>query len=40
MAAADALVDDLFRREAGPIAAWLARLLGAGRLDLDRKSVV
>src|SRR5262249_38963683 len=34
MTQADPLVDDLFRREAGKISAWLARLLGPGRLDL------
>jgi RNA polymerase sigma-70 factor, ECF subfamily len=39
MAEADALVDDLFRREAGKIAAWLARLLGPSRLDLIEDAV-
>ena len=34
MTQADPLVNDLFRREAGKISAWLARLLGPGRLDL------
>jgi RNA polymerase sigma-70 factor, ECF subfamily len=34
-----ALVDDLFRREAGKISAWLARLLGPGRLDLIEDAV-
>src|SRR3979490_1830387 len=34
MAQADPLVGDLFRREAGKISAWLARLLGPSRLDL------
>src|ERR1700758_5538279 len=33
-AQADPLVDDLSRREAGKISAWLARLLGPARLDL------
>jgi len=37
--AADALVGDLFRREAGRISAWLARLLGVGRLDLIEDAV-
>jgi RNA polymerase sigma-70 factor (ECF subfamily) len=37
--AADALVGDLFRHEAGRISAWLARLLGAGRLDLIEDAV-
>jgi RNA polymerase sigma-70 factor (ECF subfamily) len=36
---AEPLVDDLFRREAGKIAAWLARLLGPGRLDLIEDAV-
>src|SRR5215831_16344003 len=36
---ADPLVDDLFRREAGKISAWLARLLGPGRLDLIEDAV-
>jgi RNA polymerase sigma-70 factor, ECF subfamily len=39
MAGADALVNDLFRREAGKIAAWLARLLGPSRLDLIEDAV-
>jgi RNA polymerase sigma-70 factor, ECF subfamily len=39
MAEADALVDDLFRREAGKISAWLARLLGPSRLDLIEDAV-
>jgi RNA polymerase sigma-70 factor (ECF subfamily) len=39
MAEADALVDDLFRREAGKIAAWLARLLGPSRLELIEDAV-
>ena len=39
MTPADALVDDLFRREAGRIAAWLARLLGTSRLDLIEDAV-
>jgi RNA polymerase sigma-70 factor, ECF subfamily len=34
-----ALVDDLFRREAGKISAWLARRLGPGRLDLIEDAV-
>ena len=34
-----ALVDDLFRREAGKISAWLARLLGPRRLDLIEDAV-
>ena len=34
MSPADTLVDDLFRREAGKISAWLARLLGPSRIDL------
>jgi RNA polymerase sigma-70 factor (ECF subfamily) len=38
-AEAGALVDDLFRREAGKIVAWLARLLGLGRLDLVEDAV-
>src|SRR5262249_31107801 len=38
-APADPLVDDLFRREAGKISAWLARLLGPGRLDLIEDAV-
>ncbi|HEV8026228.1 MAG TPA: DUF6596 domain-containing protein [Stellaceae bacterium] len=39
MAGADALVDDLFRREAGKISAWLARLLGPSRLELIEDAV-
>ena len=39
MTPADSLVDDLFRREAGKISAWLARLLGPGRLDLIEDAV-
>ena len=39
MTQADTLVDDLFRREAGKISAWLARLLGPGRLDLIEDAV-
>ena len=39
MAGADALVTDLFRREAGKISAWLARLLGPSRLDLIEDAV-
>lgn len=39
MTRADPLVDDLFRREAGKIAAWLARLLGPARLDLIEDAV-
>src|SRR5690348_12789188 len=38
-APADPLVDDLFRREAGKISAWLARLLGPSRLDLIEDAV-
>src|SRR5689334_16922551 len=38
-AQADPLVDDLFRREAGKISAWLARLLGPARLDLIEDAV-
>src|SRR5215831_890168 len=38
-APADPLVDDLFRREAGKISAWLARLLGPGRLDLIEDAI-
>src|ERR1700722_4880471 len=38
-AQADVLVDDLFRREAGNISAWLARLLGPSRLDLIEDAV-
>jgi RNA polymerase sigma-70 factor, ECF subfamily len=34
-----ALVDDLFRREVGKISAWLARVLGPGRLDLIEDAV-
>jgi RNA polymerase sigma-70 factor (ECF subfamily) len=34
MREADVLVDNLFRREAGKIAVWLARLLGPSRIDL------
>jgi RNA polymerase sigma-70 factor, ECF subfamily len=34
-----ALVDDLFRREAAKISAWLARVLGPGRLDLIEDAV-
>ncbi len=36
---ADPLVDDLFRREAGKISAWLARLLGPRRLDLVEDAI-
>jgi RNA polymerase sigma-70 factor, ECF subfamily len=36
---ADPLVDNLFRREAGKISAWLARLLGPARLDLIEDAV-
>ncbi|HLH88735.1 MAG TPA: DUF6596 domain-containing protein [Xanthobacteraceae bacterium] len=36
---AEVLVDDLFRREAGKISAWLARLLGPARLDLIEDAV-
>lgn len=39
MGGADALVDDLFRREAGKLSAWLARLLGPSRLDLVEDAV-
>lgn len=39
VAAADALVDDLFRREAGNISAWLARVLGPARLDLIEDAI-
>jgi len=39
MADANLLVDDLFRREAGRISAWLARLLGPGRLALIEDAV-
>jgi len=39
MTRADPLVDDLFRREAGKISAWLARLLGPARLDLIEDAV-
>src|ERR1700686_3251343 len=39
MAEADPLVGDLFRRESGKIAAWLARLLGPSRLDLIEDAV-
>ncbi|HUZ71725.1 MAG TPA: DUF6596 domain-containing protein [Stellaceae bacterium] len=39
MADADVLVSDLFRREAGKISAWLARLLGPARLDLIEDAV-
>ncbi|HZS82205.1 MAG TPA: DUF6596 domain-containing protein [Stellaceae bacterium] len=39
MAEADALAGELFRREAGKIAAWLARLLGPSRLDLIEDAV-
>src|ERR1700760_3911951 len=39
MTQADPLVDDLFRREAGKISAWLARLLGPGRLDLIKDAL-
>jgi RNA polymerase sigma-70 factor, ECF subfamily len=39
MVPADLLVDDLFRREAGKISAWLARLLGPARLDLIEDAV-
>ncbi|MFI4997551.1 MAG: RNA polymerase sigma factor [Hyphomicrobiales bacterium] len=34
-----AQADDLFRREAGKISAWLARLLGPARLDLIEDAV-
>ncbi|HEX3952853.1 MAG TPA: DUF6596 domain-containing protein [Stellaceae bacterium] len=36
---ADRLVGELFRREAGKISAWLARLLGPARLDLIEDAV-
>jgi RNA polymerase sigma-70 factor (ECF subfamily) len=39
MAESDALVSDLFRREAGKISAWLARLLGPSRLDLIEDAI-
>ncbi|MBV9827925.1 MAG: hypothetical protein JO001_20020 [Alphaproteobacteria bacterium] len=39
MDAADALVGDYYRQEAGKIAAWLARLLGPSRLDLIEDAV-
>ena len=39
MTRAEPLVDDLFRREAGKISAWLARLLGPARLDLIEDAV-
>jgi RNA polymerase sigma-70 factor (ECF subfamily) len=39
MAQADAIVDDLFRREAGKISAWLTRLLGPARLDLIEDAI-
>jgi RNA polymerase sigma-70 factor (ECF subfamily) len=39
MAEADPLVGELFRREAGKISAWLARLLGPARLDLIEDAV-
>ena len=39
MGEADPLVGDLFRREAGKISAWLARLLGPSRLDLIEDAV-
>jgi len=39
MTRADPLVDDLFRREAGKISAWLARLLGSKHLDLIEDAV-
>ena len=35
----NAFAADLFRREAGKIAAWLARLLGPSRLDLIEDAV-
>src|SRR5690348_1024303 len=38
-AQADPLVDDLFRREAGKISAWLARLLGPAQLDLIEDAI-
>jgi RNA polymerase sigma-70 factor (ECF subfamily) len=38
-APADPLVDYLFRREAGKISAWLARLLGPRRLDLIEDAI-
>src|SRR5579862_7138925 len=34
-----AIAADLFRREAGKIVAWLARLLGPARLDLIEDAV-
>ncbi len=39
MGEADPQIDDLFRREAGNISAWLARLLGPSRLDLIEDAV-
>ena len=39
MATAEALAGALFRQEAGRIVAWLARLLGPGRLDLIEDAV-
>jgi RNA polymerase sigma-70 factor (ECF subfamily) len=39
MAEAGSLVDDLFRREAGNLIAWLSRLLGPARLDLIEDAV-
>ena len=39
MAEADPQIDDLFRREAGNISAWLTRLLGPSRLDLIEDAV-
>ncbi len=38
-AAADELVETLFRREAGKISAWLVRLLGAARLELVEDAI-
>jgi RNA polymerase sigma-70 factor, ECF subfamily len=38
-AAADELVETLFRREAGKLSAWLVRLLGAGRLELVEDAI-
>lgn len=39
MARADLQLEQLFRQEAGPICAWLARLLGPARLDLIEDAV-
>jgi RNA polymerase sigma-70 factor (ECF subfamily) len=39
MGPADALIEEVFRRESGRIVAWLARLLGPGRLDLIEDAV-